>query len=133
MAKIQYSQHYHWKSLKLPKCKVRCSHYGGSMGTEMRKEQKTHISCLTLTSGHRSIRCGGRWRSEITLFKLLFLSPLPLLFCLVYIVEFALLSALLTNLYQEEAKSLASQNNQELTLMPKCDSDHKQQKGKKMV
>lgn len=97
----------------------------------MRKEQKIHISYLTLTSGHRAIRCGGRWRSETTLFKLLFLSPLPLLFCLVCIFEFVLLSALLTNLYQEEAKSLASQNNQEVALLPKCDSYHKQQKGKK--
>lgn len=37
----------------------------------------------------------------------------------------------MTNIYQGEAKSLASQNDQECALLPKYGSYHKQRKGKK--
>ena len=89
----------HGESLKSPKCKSRCSCYGRPGGTEMGREQETHISYLTLTSGHRSIQCGSRWRKRNCLFKLVFLSPLSLLLGLVCIFEFALLSVRTVHFY----------------------------------
>lgn len=85
--------------LNHPNVKSRCSCYGRPRGTEMGREQKTHSSYLTLTSGHRSTQCGSRWRKRNCLFKLLFLSPFSLLLGLVCIFEFALLSVRTVHFY----------------------------------